>query len=356
MSGPFELHVCPLPPHDPRRLRELARAAEEAGFDRYWVADQTFHLDPFVALGDLAAHTTIPLGLAVTNPYVRHPVQLARAMTTLAHLHPDRRWIFGLGTGNPQHVLAPLGVRLVRGPQHVRTAIDVIRSLARGETASSIEPKLTFQLHEVRLEIEPPPAFDLYVGTRGPRMLEVAGAVADGVLVEAQLTPEGIAWARSHLDAGSLRVDRGRYDRPYVAWQTVELLRENAKPSPHSIDFAAVLIAATPAETLEAMDVPVELADRLRAGRLSPVDIPREHVVKFVAAGTARELVRLVTQARAAGADAWSAVLTGSTDDNIEAIQAFGSQLIAPTRDQKPAPASRAGDEWSRASGTRSPT
>src|SRR5439155_6133945 len=104
-------------------------------------------------------------------------------------------------------------------------------------------------------------------------------------------------WARARLDAGSVRAGRGRYDRPYVAWQTVELLDEHAEPSAHSVAFAAVLTAATPDETLEAMGVAPELADGLRAGRLSASDLPREVVRKFVAAGTGPELVEMVAQA-----------------------------------------------------------
>src|ERR687887_204197 len=127
----IEFHVCTLPPHDPRRFRELALVAERLGFDRLWVSDQTFHADPFVVLGDLAERSTVPLGLAVTNPYSRHPAQLARAMASLALLYPERDWIFGLGTANPQHVLAPLGLQMRRGPRHLRVAIETIKSRAR---------------------------------------------------------------------------------------------------------------------------------------------------------------------------------------------------------------------------------
>lgn len=332
----FEFHVCTLPPRDAGRMRELADAAYSAGFDRFWVSDQTFHVDPFVMLNDLAPHTPIALGLAVTNPFVRHPAQLARAMATLAHLHPDRRWIFGLGTANPQNVLAPLGVQMVRGPANVGAAIDAIRSLVAGETVSLDDPRLAFSLHGVRLEIDPPPPFDIYIGTRGPRMLEMAGAVADGAIVEAQFTPRGIAWARERLDAGSRTSNRGSFDRPYVAWQTVELLRDGGQLSAHSVEFAAVLIAATPDDTLRAMDVPIELAERLRARKIAPGEVPRGAVTKFVAAGTARELIELVTQAETAGVDAWAAVFAGDVDHALEAMRNFGSHVIAAVRRREP--------------------
>jgi 5,10-methylenetetrahydromethanopterin reductase len=326
---PFEFQACALPPHDAVGLRELARAAHEAGFDRYWVPDQTFFPDPFVLLHDLALHSPIALGLAVTNPFVRHPVQLARAMATLAHLHPGRRWIFGLGTANERNVLAPLGVQLTRAPKNLRAAIDVIRRLVAGEEVTLQRPELAFSLDRVRLDIDPPPPFDLYIGTRGPKMLETAGAVADGAIVEAHFTSAAIAGARARLEAGSERAGRGRFDRPYVAWQSMELGDQLSK---HSIEFAALLIAGTPDETLDRMSVPLELAQGLRDRSRAPADVPREQATKFVAGGNAEQVQELVRQARAAGADAWSCVFAGEPGQAIGAIREFGSEVIAPLK------------------------
>src|SRR4029077_17119641 len=118
-------------------------------------------------------------------------------------------------------VLAPLGVLTQKPARHLRVAVETIRALAAGETVSIDDPELLFALHDVKLDIDPPPPFDLYIGTRGPRMLETAGAVADGAIVEAQFTISGIEWANKHLNRGSKRAGRGRFDRPYIAWQTV---------------------------------------------------------------------------------------------------------------------------------------
>jgi 5,10-methylenetetrahydromethanopterin reductase len=325
----FEFQVCALPAPDVVGMRALADAAHAAGFDRFWVSDQTFFADPFVTLHDLALHAPIALGLAVTNPFVRHPVQLARAMATLAHLHPDRRWIFGLGTANKQNVLEPLGVRLARAPQNVRAAIDVIRRLVAGEEVTLEDERLAFSLRRVRLDVDPAPAFDLYIGTRGPKMLEAAGAAADGTFVEAHFTAAAIARARARLDAGSERAGRGRYDRPYVAWQSVELGDELSE---HSVEFAALLIAATPDETLQTMEVPLELAEGLRERRVAAHDVPREQAVKLIAGGNAVELRELVQAARAAGADAWSCVFSGGPEEATRAMGEFGSEVIAPLR------------------------
>jgi 5,10-methylenetetrahydromethanopterin reductase len=333
VSTDIEFQVCVLPPADPRIARALASHAEDLRFDRFWVSDQTFHADPFVLLTDLADRTRIPLGLAVTNPYARHPAQLARAMATLAQLHPERDWIFGLGTANPQHVLAPLSLSARNGPRHIRVAIETIRRLTAGETVTVSDPELDFALESVSLTIDAPSRFGLYVGTRGPQMLEhAAGRVADGVLVEGQLTRGGIEWARELLDAGSRRGGREQFERPYVSWQLAQVLEEGDSIPGHATDFAAMLIASTADPTLERMDVSVELAHRLKSGSLTASDVPRHVVAKFVAAGTAAKLCELVDMARDAGAAAWAAVFTGSPKDAARAMTEFAHGVMTPLR------------------------
>jgi len=329
----IEFHVCVIPPREPLRARELAALAEQLGFDRFWVSDQEFGPDPFLLLADLAEHTRIQLGLAVTSPFTRHPAQLARAMATLAHLHPERDWVFGLGTANPQRVLAPLGLTPRNVPRQIRVAIETIRELASGHTVTTADPRLDFVLDGVTLSIDAPPRFALYVGTRGPQMLErAAGEVADGVMVEAQLTAEGIAWARSLLDAGSRNAGRAKFDRPYVSWQLAEVLDDDEPISHHARDFAALLIAATGDETLARMGVPIELAQELRSGQRASADVPAREASKFVAAGTAAQLGEMVDVAATAGADAWTALFTGLPEEAAASMRAFARGLIAKRR------------------------
>jgi 5,10-methylenetetrahydromethanopterin reductase len=332
VNAHIEFHVCVIPPSDPRVARHLATHAHELHFDRFWVSDQTFHADPFVLLADLAERTKIPLGLGVTNPYTRHPVQLARAMATIANLYPERDWIFGLGTANPQHVLAPLGMSPKNGPRHVRVAIETIRRLTTGESVTVADPHLGFALDSVSLAIDPS-RLSLYVGTRGPQMLEhAAGTVADGVLVEGQLTRPGIEWARALLDAGSRQEGRACFDRPYVSWQLTQVLREGEAIPAHAREFATMLIASTAGATLERMGVPSEVAQLIKSGQLAASDVPPEEVAKFVAAGTAAEISRLVNMARDAGASAWAAVFTGPPEDAERAMTEFGRGVIARFR------------------------
>src|SRR5690606_5024597 len=195
-----EFHVCLEPEVEVISTLPVAMAVERWGYDRLWIADQRFHADPFVTLGWFAQELAAPLGLAVTNPFTRHPVQIARAIASLVSLYPHSRMQFALGTANPPHVLRPLGFN----PQHrdiqVTRALTMIRDLLEGSTVTETDEALDFRAHDVALDITPLAAAPkLFIGTRGPKMLAAAASTADGVMIESVTDAESIAWMRSIL-------------------------------------------------------------------------------------------------------------------------------------------------------------
>jgi 5,10-methylenetetrahydromethanopterin reductase len=257
----MEFHVALSPRTNPEETLEVIQEASRLGYDRLWLTDQTFHADPFVLLNAATQVTDIPLGLAVTNPFARHPVQVARAIATLGRLSPHRDWLIGLGTANPQHVLAPLGIVLRHPAKQLSCALTAIRSLLLGQRVTCDDPDLDFKLFDVSLDIGPVANVRLYIGTRGPRMLEAAGAVADGVLVESLFTEKGISWAQHLLNLGSHAARNVRYDRPYIAWQVTEVCADDEEPSAESRAFAVLLMASTAVATLRHLEVPGPVID-----------------------------------------------------------------------------------------------
>ena len=78
---------------------DIVAEAEARGYDLAWTPDQGFMQDPFVAVSYLMTRTRfMSLGVGITNPYQRHPIQIARAAVTLADLRPGG-FILGLGAG-----------------------------------------------------------------------------------------------------------------------------------------------------------------------------------------------------------------------------------------------------------------
>ncbi|MFQ5915446.1 MAG: LLM class flavin-dependent oxidoreductase, partial [Nitrospinota bacterium] len=83
------------------KVVEAVREAEEAGFDRAWIADsQGLFRDLYVTLTLCGTRTgRIQLGAAVTNPITRHPAVTARAISTLDEIWPGRI-LLGVGAGD----------------------------------------------------------------------------------------------------------------------------------------------------------------------------------------------------------------------------------------------------------------
>ena len=88
------------PDHPASLLADVIVAAEAAGLDEVWLGDEGPARDPLVTLAAAAVRTsTIALGVAVTNPYLRHPAATASAFATLAELAGPGRVVLGMGSG-----------------------------------------------------------------------------------------------------------------------------------------------------------------------------------------------------------------------------------------------------------------
>ncbi len=198
---------------------ELIVLGESLGFDGAWVADQGFGLDPFVPLA-LAAESTsrIELGVGVTSPFTRLPIQIARCAATLDDVSGGR-FRLGLGTGNAAHVLRPLGIENAHPAQRIADAIEIIRRLWAGETVSF--DGVADHMSGVQLDFPVTREIPIYIGARGPHMLKTAGRLANGVLVESLFNGAGPEYVTGQIRAGE--PDRAARLDPIdiVAWQVV---------------------------------------------------------------------------------------------------------------------------------------
>lgn len=167
-----------------------AQHAEAEGLDEFWLGDEGPARDPFITLTAVAAATTrIKLGIAVTNPYLRHPLTTAVEAMTIDELSGGRMML-GLGPGG-KVALDPVGVPRVRPLSAVREAIRIIRAVSKGQRVAGYEP--------------PPGAFTrpglkIYVGSRGRRFQELASEVADGAFLGGIPWPvidQTLEWVRS---------------------------------------------------------------------------------------------------------------------------------------------------------------
>jgi 5,10-methylenetetrahydromethanopterin reductase len=174
-----------------------ARAAEDAGADAVWVSSHLFLRDPCtVAAAVLAATRRVRVTLLALSPHVVHPVHMAMAAATLDELAPDRVGLC-VGTGVPDD-LAAAGVTPARPLRTLRETLEVLRLLLAGET-------VTYAGERVRIAGRRLPgrhAVPLVLAAARPRTLELAGALADGVVLSSASSVEFVRASLAHVARG----------------------------------------------------------------------------------------------------------------------------------------------------------
>jgi 5,10-methylenetetrahydromethanopterin reductase len=181
-------------------LLALAAAAERAGFDQLWVSNDLFLRSAPVLMGALAAGTTrIGLGIAVMNPYSVHVSELAMVAATMQEVSGGR-FLLGLGAGSEQF----LGWAGIARPQPLattRTALVSLRALlGHQDVDRALLPGWFGPASVLRFPLARP--VPVYVGAMGPKMLQMAGRHADGVL-PLLYPPERYATVRLQVLAGA---------------------------------------------------------------------------------------------------------------------------------------------------------
>jgi 5,10-methylenetetrahydromethanopterin reductase len=196
----------------------LAVAAEEEGFDQVWVSHDLFWRSAPVLL-TLAARATsrIAIGAGVFNPVSMHPVEIAMVAATMQEVS-DGRFLLGLGAG-AEAFLDSAGMAREPPLARTRSALEVIRALLSGK-------RWPPQAH---LRVGPAPT-PIYVGAMGPRMLSLAGELADGVL-PLLFPPEHYVIAAAQIAAGAARAGRDPADIDVAAclWCSIDLDRERGR-------------------------------------------------------------------------------------------------------------------------------
>src|SRR5579872_4217772 len=173
-----------------------ARAAEAAGASTLWIASHLFLREPFsVAALILSATSRIRVALMSVSPYMVLPVYAAMAAATLDESFPGRV-LLCLGTGAPG-ALKSSGVEATRPVETLRDALEVVRALLKGKPV-----KYNGDVFHVNGQVQIPGERNvpIFLAASGPRMLELAGAAADGVVLSAAASVEFVRWAVNHVD------------------------------------------------------------------------------------------------------------------------------------------------------------
>lgn len=288
-------------------LRDLGSRAEEIerlGFDRYWLPDERLTRNIYAGLTVTALHTKeIELGIAVTNPYTRNVAVTAAAAATVDELAQGRLSLgFGAGGG-----LGHYGVERSRPAVAVREAVNAVRALWDGKAVNF--DGVHVHMHDARLDFTPLRRIPIYIAARGPKLLELAGEIADGAIIGGFASRQGIEHAKAAIGRGLKRAGRRWGDIDLVSWLYTSVA-DNEAAARRAVSRLVTTSLVTSRPILESIGVrvPAALRDCLEASGWSvsaeTIDECSRHLSDeildaFSVAGTADECARkLVDVAR----------------------------------------------------------
>jgi coenzyme F420-dependent oxidoreductase len=158
-----------------------ARCADQAGVESVWIPE-AWGRDAFLALAAVAQVTDhVKLGTGIVNVYSRSPATLAMGAATLDELSKGRA-ILGVGSSGPGVVERWHGIRYERPLTRVRETVGIVRLALSGATTDF--RGTFFHVSGFRLAMDHPKrTIPIYIAALGPKMLRLAGKIADGVLL-----------------------------------------------------------------------------------------------------------------------------------------------------------------------------
>jgi 5,10-methylenetetrahydromethanopterin reductase len=183
-----------------------ARLAEELGFKTFWVPEDLYR-GAFTLASAIAMGTkSMRIGLGILNPYVRHPATIAMELGALEEISGGRS-ILGIGAGLKSWIEGQLHIPYRKPTVAMREAIEIVRALIAGGDVNYSGQ--VFQVSNLNLRFRPPRnAVPAYLGVMGPKNLEMAGEIGDGILLSAMSSPAYVRYALDHVRRGAARVGR----------------------------------------------------------------------------------------------------------------------------------------------------
>jgi F420-dependent oxidoreductase-like protein len=157
-----------------------AREAERLGYESVWVTQLPDARDAALVLAAYAAATQwVRLGTGVLPIYTRHPTAMAQMALTLDEMSAGR-FILGIGVSHKVTVESMWGMKLERPVEAMREYVAIVRSILRDGSASFDGKQFSAQMsYSAPRRSELP----VMISALNPHMLELAGEVADGVVL-----------------------------------------------------------------------------------------------------------------------------------------------------------------------------
>jgi alkanesulfonate monooxygenase SsuD/methylene tetrahydromethanopterin reductase-like flavin-dependent oxidoreductase (luciferase family) len=199
------------------RARDRVAIAASAGLDYVGSTDHVCFrgaegIDGLITVATLAGlHPTIGLYVGVYQLPLRHPLVVARQLSTLAHFAPGRV-VFGVGVGGEDpHEFESSGVDVRSRGRRANEALYLLRRLLAGESVT-FEGEF-FRMEDTQVLPAPHPPVPLMVGGRSDAALRRTATLGDGwagLFISPRRFADGVERIAEHADGAG---------RGPVAWR-----------------------------------------------------------------------------------------------------------------------------------------
>lgn len=193
---------------------DLAQQLEREGINSIWYPDEKFFRDCYINLALIAHETkTIRLGVCVTDPFTRHPLMTATSIASLAEVAPNRIWL-GMGAGG--RGFNAMNVKMDKPATAIRESFFIVRKLLKGEMVDFHGEVLS--INNRSLDFQPPENIKFLIATgHGKHIKQLAGEIADAVMLANVTSEAGIRNGIHEIDIGAARGNRKRSDYELIS-------------------------------------------------------------------------------------------------------------------------------------------
>ncbi len=308
------------------KMIHLAKLSEELGFSHIWIGDS--HLiwrEAYVNMAAVALNTSkVKIGTGVTNPLTRHPSVVASAYATLEEFAPGRM-IVGIGLGDSS--VETMGMKPAKLAYFEKT-LGQMRDLLAGKEVRLDTGKIHIK-HPCKGKVP------IYVAASGPKMLELSGRIADGIIVLVGVADEYLRQAKERIEAGAIAAGRKLSDINLVLWVPcvvsdkapakdavkAHVARVVAHPLPYVLDEKEQRVLADIRKTYDYYHHMEQEANHAEV-------IPDWLVEKFAVAGTVAECRAQVERIKKSGIQQIAVIPYGAQgEDREDTLRGFARAI-----------------------------
>jgi 5,10-methylenetetrahydromethanopterin reductase len=232
-----------------KQVVNYCKLAETKDIDYAWITNHYNNRHCYPILAQIAAATSeLKMGPGIMNAFTDTPAAMASFACTLNEIS-DGRAVLGIGPGDLS-TLPKLAIDPVKPVSRLKEAVSQIRALCSGAEVKKTGLEF-FDYDGAKLtgvQLPGKKGIPIYIGAQGPKVLELAGTIGDGALINAS-NPKDFEAAIPIIKAACEKVDKKGFDIGAYTAMSIDMSEKKARNAAKIV--AAFIAAGSPPALLE---------------------------------------------------------------------------------------------------------